>query len=181
MTFDPGPLAAVSAEAADGQWRLVFTREFRHSCERVWDALTRPEQLSKWAPFTASRPLDQPGAVTLTMIDADNAVDLDGSVTRVEPPHVLEYSWGSDVLRWELTAAGSGCRLVLEHTTDDRDMIPKAAAGWHLCLFVAEAVLNGDDIAPIRGGDARNYGWDDLAEKYGAALGIPFTGFPEGE
>lgn len=178
MTFDPDPLADVHAEAADGRWKLIFTREFRHSCERVWAALTEPEQLATWSPFLASHALDEVGAVTLTMIDGDNAEDLAGKVTRVEAPNLLEYTWATDVLRWELTPVGTGCRLTLEYTTDDRDMMPKVAAGWHLCLAVADAQMKGERQDPIRGGDARDYGWENLAKQYGEALDVPYTGWP---
>jgi hypothetical protein len=50
--------------------------------------------------------------------------------------------------------------------------VPKVAAGWHLCLLVAEHLLDGQPIGPIRGTDARNYGWDELHDAYAAKLGI---------
>ena len=51
--------------------------------------------------------------------------------------------------------------------------MPKVAAGWHLCLVVAERLLDGQPIEPIRGEDAMNYGWEDLRDAYGAALENP--------
>ena len=179
MTFDPGPRVDVAADSVDGQWRLVFTREFRrHSCERVWGALTQPDQLARWSPWLASRPLDQLGDVTLTMLDGDAREDMAATVVAVDPPNTLEYRMGTDTFVWRLTPAGTGCRLVLEHVTDERDMRPMVAAGWHLCLAVADANLAGEAQAPIRGADARNYGWEDLAKEYGETLDIPYTGWP---
>jgi Activator of Hsp90 ATPase homolog 1-like protein len=93
-------------------------------------------------------------------------------VTRADPPTVLEYAWGKDLLRWQLSPTEQGTRLTLEHTVEDRDLVPKVAAGWHICLVVAERLLDGAPIGPIRGEDARNYGWDELNEAYAAALGI---------
>ena len=90
----------------------------------------------------------------------------------------LEYRMGPDHFVWTLTPAGAGCRLVLEHITDERDMMPMVAAGWHLCLAVADANLAGEPQEPIRGADARNYGWEDLAKEYGENLDIPYTGWP---
>jgi hypothetical protein len=46
------------------------------------------------------------------------------------------------------------------------------AAGWHLCLDVAEHLLDGQPIGPIRGQDALNYGWDELNDGYAKKLGI---------
>jgi len=171
MTFEPSPLAEVDCRASDDRWTLVFVRDLRHPPAKVWSALTDPAQLSEWAPFIADRDLGTIGDATLTMIDGETTVDMPASVRRVEPPHLLEYSWGTDVLRWELTATGNGTRLTLSHTLDDRDWLPKVAAGWHLCLDVAERLLDGTPIGPIRGNDAKNYGWDELHDSYAARLG----------
>jgi hypothetical protein len=92
-------------------------------------------------------------------------------VTRAEPPTLLEYTWGGDVLRWELEPSERGTRLTLQHTLEDPDLAPKVAAGWHICLVVAERLLDGAPTGPIRGQDARNYGWDDLQRRYAEALG----------
>jgi uncharacterized protein YndB with AHSA1/START domain len=177
--FHPGPLADVTVRPRDDGWTLVFVRDLHHPIEKVWAALTEPGQLDEWAPYTASRDLGTVGEATLTMIDGDTAEDLHATVTRAEPPRLLEYSWGADQLRWELAATGSGTRLTLQHTLKDRDWVPKVAAGWHLCLVVAEHLLDGDPIGPIRGNEARDYGWDDLNLAYAGKLGIPPTDLPE--
>jgi len=44
------------------------------------------------------------------------------------------------------------------------------AAGWHLCLAVAERLLAGDPVPPIRGQDAMNFGAADLKDRYCARL-----------
>ncbi|MGH9041604.1 MAG: hypothetical protein ACRDZ3_15395 [Acidimicrobiia bacterium] len=48
----------------------------------------------------------------------------------------------------------------------------KVAAGWHLCLVVAEGMLDGKAIGPIPGEDAMNYGWKELADAYAEELGL---------
>ena len=83
---------------------------------------------------------------------------------------MLEYRWGTDLLRWELTATGDGTRLTLRHTVADLDMAAMAAAGWHLCLDVAERLLDGAPVGPIRGTQARDFGWDQLNEAYAKTL-----------
>jgi uncharacterized protein YndB with AHSA1/START domain len=180
-TFQPGPLADVDSSAAeDGRWTLVFVRDLRHSPEKVWAALTEPSQLREWSPYTADRNLDAVGDATLTMIDGDTTEDLAAIVTLADAPTVLEYTLGRDLLRWELAAIESGTRLTLRHTVEDRDWVPKVAAGWHICLDVAELMLDGRPIGPIRGNDARNHGWDELNEAYAEKLSIPATGLPDG-
>ena len=170
MSFDPGPLAEASYRHEDDRWTLVFVRSLRHPPEAVWAALTDPEQISAWAPFTADRSLARPGGATLTLIDGDAAEDLPAEVTRAERPLLLEYTWGTDVLRWELAPTESGTELTLRHTVGAADGLSKAAAGWHLCLVVAERLLDGDPITPIRGRSAMDYGWQELDAAYAAQL-----------
>lgn len=174
-----GPLAEVDCTPAGDRWTLVLVRTLRHLPERVWAALTDPEQLREWAPFVADRNLGVPGAATLTMVDGDRAEDLPGTVLHAEPPTLLEYTWGPDVLRWELAALGDGTRLTLRHSVRERDWAPRMAAGWHLCLAVAEHLLDGRPVGPIRGEAAREHGWDALHEAYADRLGIPHGGRPE--
>jgi uncharacterized protein YndB with AHSA1/START domain len=175
--FDPGPLARTECIAADERWTLVFVRDLRHPREAVWASLTDPKQLAEWSPFTADRDLGAPGDVVLRMIDGEDgeAEEQPGEVTAADPPALLEYTWGGDVLRWELEPAGAGTTLTLRHTVKDRDMIPKVAAGWHLCLVVAEKLLAGTPIGPIVGAAAMDYGWQDLHDAYAAQLGLDPT------
>jgi uncharacterized protein YndB with AHSA1/START domain len=177
-TFEPSGLADVDCRASADQWTLVFVRSLRHSPDRVWAALTEPAQLNEWAPYTAGRDLGSPGEATLTMIDGDVAEDLTATVTRAEPPALLEYTWGTDLLRWELAPTTEGTRLTLLHTIKDRDWVPKLAAGWHLCLDVAERLLDGRPVGAIRGSEALEFGWGRLNEAYAARLGIPATDLP---
>jgi uncharacterized protein YndB with AHSA1/START domain len=94
------------------------------------------------------------------------------TVRRCEPPTLLEYTWGNDVLRWELEAANDGTRLTLHHTVDDITLVPKVAAGWHICLDVAEHLLDGHPIGAIVGENAMNHGWQALHDQYAATLGL---------
>lgn len=147
--FRPGPLAAVDSRAVGERWTLVFVRDLAHPPERVWAALTDAGQLGQWSPFTADRDLDTVGDATLTMIDADTTDDSPATVHRAEPPVLLEYTWGT------------------------------VAAGWHLCLVVAERLLAGQPIPAIRGRDAMRYGWPELHEQYARRLVVRGTGWPE--
>ncbi len=177
-TFDAGPLAHVESRAADdGRWTLTFVRDLRHPPEKVWAALTEPAQLRRRSPFAPARALTTPGPTTLTMLDGSDAHEtgepLAGEVLEVDPPSVLVYTWGQDVLRWSLAPTDHGTRLTLEHTVDQADWMPKVAAGWHLCLVVGDRVLSGDDIGPIVGEQAMAYGWQDLHDRYAAELAGP--------
>jgi uncharacterized protein YndB with AHSA1/START domain len=171
-TFHPSAPGAVEYRADGDRWTLVYVRVLRHPPERVWDALTEPDQVAEWAPYTADRDLGRTGDATLTMIDGDVAQELSAHVTRAERPRLLVYSWGDDLLRWELVPEGAGTRLTLRHTLADRDWLPKVAAGWHLCIDVAERFLDGKPVGPIRGRDAMNHGWQQLHDAYAERLGV---------
>ena len=161
------------AESTAEGWVLVVARDLRHGPAAVWAALTEPEQLVAWAPFTAGRDLGATGEATLTMIDGvdGDRTDLAATVTRAEPPTLLEYTWGSDDLRWELAATAGGTRLTLRHRVGSREDVARAAAGWHLCFDVLERLLTGDPVPPVRGQDALEHGWAALHDRYAAQLG----------
>jgi hypothetical protein len=74
-------------------------------------------------------------------------------------------------LRWELAASESGTTLTLRYTVENPEWITPSAAGWHMCLDMAEKLMDGAEIGPIIGEVAESYGWSMLAEYYGKRLG----------
>jgi uncharacterized protein YndB with AHSA1/START domain len=174
QTFRPGPIADVEAQRDGDRWTLVFVRDLPHPPGKVWRALTDPGRLGRWSPFEASGDLGTVGDVTLTMVDGVDGAreETKATVLRAEEPTLLEYVWGGDLLRWELAETAGGTRLTLRHSVEDRGWVPKVAAGWHLCLDVADRLLAGVDVQPIRGAESHAYGWGDLAAAYGRELGI---------
>lgn len=172
--YRPSPLADVEYRQDGDHWTVVFTRDLRHPPEAVWAALTDPAQLREWAPFSTDRDLGRPGPAVLSMTNGDGtpADASDAEVKRAEPPRLLEYTWGEDLLRWELSAIPAGTRLVLMHTLKDRDWLSKTTAGWHICLDVADRLLAGAPIGPIVAERAREFGWDELNEAYAQRLDL---------
>jgi uncharacterized protein YndB with AHSA1/START domain len=147
----------------------------------VWRALTAPDALKQWAPFDADRDLGTLGEATLFMEgERDGEREAHPCVVRLaEKERVLEHSWGEDLLRWELEPIGSGTRLTLRHTTDDKGWTPKTAAGWHICFDVMERWLDGEPLGRIVGKDAASNGWQELNAAYAERFGIENTGLPE--
>jgi uncharacterized protein YndB with AHSA1/START domain len=165
------PELADAAFVPDGDaWTLIFVRDLRHPPEAVWQALTDPAEIDRWAPFAASRDLGSTGDATLTMVDGDRRDDLPATVRRAEAPTLLEYTWGTDLLRWELDAVDGGTRLTLRHTMTDRDTGAMAAAGWHLCVHQLDRLLDGEPVQAVRGGAAMAHGWAELRAAYAAEL-----------
>ena len=106
-------------EATMDGWTLIFVRELTQAPERVWTALTDPAELDQWSPFEPKDDLGTPRETVLTMIDGDTRVDLPATVRIATRPTLLEYTWGEDLLRWELEPTDQGgTRLTLRHTLD---------------------------------------------------------------
>lgn len=58
------------------------------------------------------------------------------------------------------------------HTLDDRGVVSQVAAGWHICLDAADAMLDGRPLGPVQAGNAKKFGWDQLNERYAEHLGV---------
>ena len=171
-TFDPGPLAHVDRSATGDRWTLTFRRDLPHPPPAVWQMLTDVGRVGRWAPYTPSRDLGEVGPASLTMTDGVDTMDFPSTVSVAEVPVLLEYTWGDDLLRWELEAWPFGTRVTLHHTVESPEWLPKVAAGWHLCLAVADRQLAGETIGPIVGDEAMAYGWQRLHDAYAVALAV---------
>jgi uncharacterized protein YndB with AHSA1/START domain len=178
--FTPSPAQPIATERDGDRWTLVFVRELRHSPEVVWAALTDPAQLREWSPFRPDRALDTRGDATFTMVDGDDEEDTEASIQVADAPRVLQYDWAGDLLRWELEPTGAGTRLTLRHTVQSEEWVPRVAAGWHLCLDVADLLMGGEHVDPVVGRAARANGGDELRAAYAAQLGVPDPGRPDG-
>jgi uncharacterized protein YndB with AHSA1/START domain len=182
--YTPGPARDAHVTAQNGDnWTFVITRTLKHSPERVWRALTEPEQLRAWAPFDADADMSTTGAVVqLITVGAPSLHVTATVVTRAEPPNVLEYQWGGRDMRWVLEPVAEGTRLTL-WANIDRRYIAMGAAGWHVCLDVLDRSLSAHPLGRIVGPDAmRIDGWAPLLAGYAKVFGIePRGAGPSGQ
>lgn len=149
-------------------WELILTRMLDHPREDVWNALTRADELVNWGPFKPSRDLTELGAVRLTHMNNPQEDARQGFVLAVDPPKLLMFQWGDDILRWELQEVENKTQLKLRHRFSDRRMAPSYAAGWHLCLHGLSGTLAGIAMPSMVGSKAADYGYKELYEKYEA-------------
>lgn len=121
-----------------GKYVLRFERRLNHPIEKVWAALTEPELLADWLA-QADLELVEGGSIELRWQNTDehgNSAVARGTITRLEPPRLLEYDTDfHGLLRWELRDDGHGCVLTFTNVTPaPEDWLPIVLAGWHIHL-----------------------------------------------
>jgi uncharacterized protein YndB with AHSA1/START domain len=151
-------------EQAGNRYRLRFTRTLRHPPEKVWRALTDDGELAAWFPTTIEGERAA-GAALLFNHRGRDLPTMQGEVLACEPPLLLEFSWGGDVLRFELEPHGDGTVLTLTDTFGELGKAARDAAGWHECLDRLERDLDGQE-QPSPGSI-----WERVHEEYVEAFG----------
>jgi uncharacterized protein YndB with AHSA1/START domain len=157
-------------DIVNGRPTLRFERRFAHSPEKVWKAITDPAELAHWFPQDLDGTF-APGAKLRfvfrgepPVLDGEVIKDFTGEVLEIDPPRLIAYRWGEDILRWTLTPDGDGCLLVFTDTVADRGKAARDGAGWHLCLEGLESLLDG--AAPPADGQ-----WKELYQGYVQSFG----------
>jgi uncharacterized protein YndB with AHSA1/START domain len=130
-------------EAAGDQRRLRFQRHLPHTPERVWQAITEPEHLQAWFPQRIVGPWQVGGMLRFE----GEGGSFEGEVLRYQPETLLEFRWGTDVIRLEVTPHGGGTTLTLLDTFADLGKAARDGAGWHACLDCLAYQLEGG-VAP---------------------------------
>ncbi|MGO1950163.1 MAG: SRPBCC domain-containing protein [Mycobacteriaceae bacterium] len=110
---------------------------------KVFRALTRTEHLRRWFVDTLDydRSLLTFGAGRQLMFIADTGLVGQGEVTTYRPPTALEYTWDTEVLRFDLVASGTEDAETTELTFTNTIGGPDAGAtadaarpGWQTAL-----------------------------------------------
>jgi uncharacterized protein YndB with AHSA1/START domain len=160
----------------DGRWQLRFTRTLPHAPEKVWRAITQPEHLAHWFPTTIEGERAAGARLTFSFRNGE-APSFEGEMLAYEPPSLLEFRWGGDVVRLELQPAEQGTVLTLLDTLDERGKGARDAAGWHVCLDSLSTHLSGKHDAR----DAMSQ-WKDVHPRYVESFGpeAAAIGPPEG-
>lgn len=100
-----------------------------------------------------------------------------GEVTELDPPRLLEFKWGDELLRFELGPEGEGSRLVFIHFISEREQAARDAAGWDMCLRELGRHVAGEPASAPGIGVTPE--WRRLYDKYiesGLPSGAPVPG-----
>lgn len=119
------------------------------SVQQAWSYFTRPELLASWLGEGSIDP--RPGGRVDLWVRAGDAtsrkVHVTGSVTRCEPPWVLEMGWDEDQeaagrVRFELASARDGTRVTMVHypPNSGRSLLTAAALAGLLAVLADRVV-----------------------------------------
>jgi uncharacterized protein YndB with AHSA1/START domain len=122
--------------ASDGRPTVRLERQLVDPPSIVWRALTERDQLQSWFPcdvIVAGGEWKVGATISFPFPPEIIDTTLTGEVIECEEPSRLAFSWGTDILRFELTELASGTRLVLFNELDPSGA-SRNAAGWDDCL-----------------------------------------------
>jgi uncharacterized protein YndB with AHSA1/START domain len=156
------PAADGVLEVTEGTARVRFRRRLRHAPETVWRALIEPGQLAAWFPSTIEGERIE-GASLRFVLPFEEAPVMEGTLLELDPPRLLAFTWGGDLLRFTLTADDGGCLLELTATLDELGKAARDGAGWHTCLDRLGALLDGGEPPENR--------WREVVPSYRARFG----------
>jgi uncharacterized protein YndB with AHSA1/START domain len=171
----------------DGRPALRFERRYRHPIERVWRAVTDPAEMARWFPSNVEGERAVGAELTFDDDARRAAAREAGEPTRAEgpqfrgrvvvhdPPHVFSFTWGGELLRYELRPDGDATVLVFTHVLSHRSVAARNGAGWHGCLAALDDLLGAGADPTAEAGDWRT-AFDRYLDRMGPPLGSPSAG-----
>ncbi|HHY0841263.1 TPA: SRPBCC family protein [Bacillus cereus] len=122
---------------------VEFERQFSYTIEEVWSVLTENSKLKKWMSNLQIESLKTNGVIKFDMMDG-SFINID--IIECQQNSVLEFTWDKDRVRFEIHKEDNGTLLLLkEYIHVLTDHTPKDIAGWHICLELFSAVLEGEE------------------------------------
>jgi uncharacterized protein YndB with AHSA1/START domain len=148
---------------------LVLTRDYPHSIERLWAAVSTPARIADWmgVEWLGDEGASLHEGAHFDYRFANSELESRAHVLRYEPPHLIEHSWFENVpphgrVLWALEEVAGGTRLTLTHFLPTFEEAPRTGAGWTMLLESLARSL-GDEPEPtdwraLRDGYARRFG-----------------------
>ena len=151
-------------EQHDERVTFRYQRQLRHSIDKVWRAITDPDELAVWLGTRPELDLRVGGLYVMIHTTADGSAPLrvEDKVVAVQPPRLFQHTFWlelnpSALVTWELTPTeDGGTRLDLTHELDLADMksvagqesivtiMSRNASGWHVLLDRITEALTGN-------------------------------------
>ena len=149
---------------------LRYERQLAHSPERVWRAITEPDQLQHWFPTDIVGDRREGASLKLPFWPALVAKyeiaepSLAGRIITWDPPRTVSWVWDHDTLIFELHPTDTGTRLVFTTwVVDTTAGVEKTAAGYHVCLDQLVTLVDPVDAPAFVDQDPTDVGVADAA------------------
>jgi uncharacterized protein YndB with AHSA1/START domain len=120
------------ARAPGGGFAWQFERQLPHSPGRVFRALTDPAELADWFPFDIEGPREV-GARLRFVARGGELPPEEGTLTELEPPRLIAFTWGEQAFRWEIEPTARGSRLLMVNTFSEEMKAERDVHGWEHC------------------------------------------------
>lgn len=129
----------------DDRVYVAYERQFSQSIDKVWRAITDPDELRQWFPGIEIE-LRVGGKFQIWFGgECAGPAHVSGTITEYDPPHVLQMG----TMRYELQANESGCLLrfsdilAFEGPRTRQQFAISVLGGWHAYLDKLELALAG--------------------------------------
>jgi len=147
-------------ETVGGRPALRFEWSLAHPVEPVWQAIIVPAELELWFPAAADW--------TPEAGEVFEAGGQTGTITQLQPPRLLEWTFGGQLFRFELRPGNDGCTLTFTHVFDERAAAAQTASGWECYFDRLESHLRGHYLSEERAHEPIG----ERHERYAARFGL---------
>ena len=117
-------------------WTLTIQRRTGHPPERLWQAITDPDQVAKWMRLPGARIDLRVGGDYRPDFGPEGGGEVPGVIVRLEPNRLLAWVWNYSVIEWKIERDGDGSRYSFSDHGNPVKGGHGIAAGWH-CWFDA--------------------------------------------
>ncbi len=139
----------------------VLTKEkvFNHGIDKVWRAISRGEEISKWFIQADFKP-EVGYEYTFTATEEHGGTKISGTVLEATP-YNLKYTWRvgdtpvETIVSWHLEDEGGQTKLTLEHSGISKfgeetaiEMFEHFNQGWDACFTTLKSYVNNEETAP---------------------------------
>ena len=134
----------------------IYEIEIATTPERLWQAITDPEQTRKYFHGALSRSDWKVGS-RWTSESEEGEVYLDGEILEIDPPRRLVHTFrvvhkptaaaeAPSKVEWQITQVGDKCRLTMVHTGRGPATREYTSGGWETILNGLRALLETGEV-----------------------------------
>ncbi len=140
--------------SVEGHWATItFKRQLPFSIEKVWEAITNPEQREQWFGPTTIEP-EKGGAIETIAEGPPAPVEVrrsKGKIISWDPPRLFEYeeessNAGKTIIRFELQSLGNETLFRLTNSGISTSDAGGYAPGWHAFIDRLESYLENKPL-----------------------------------